>query len=84
LFAYVVLFFLLLSVNASLISASPNGIPILNGTNFEKWHNHVTIVLEFMDLDYALRTDESPAITDKSTVEERQIMKSGRGLIGCV
>ena len=44
---------------------------MLNGTNFEKWRDHVTIVLRFMDLDYALRTDEPPAITDKTTVEEK-------------
>ena len=70
-YAYVVLFFFLLSVNASSISASLNGIPVLNGTNFEKWRDHVTIVLGFMDLDYALRTDEPLAITDKSIVEEK-------------
>ena len=44
---------------------------MLNGTNFEKWHDHVTNILGFMDLDYALKTDEPPAITDKSIVEEK-------------
>jgi len=44
---------------------------VLNGTNSEKCRDHITIVLKFMDLDYALRTDEPPVITDKSTVEEK-------------
>jgi len=63
--------FFCLSVNVSSIFASLNDILVLNGTNFEKWRDHVTIVLRFMDLDYVLKTDEPPAITDKSSIEEK-------------
>ena len=35
-----------------------------------KWHGHVTIILGFIDQDYALRTDEPPAITDKSSIKK--------------
>ena len=70
-YAYIIFFFLLLSVNASSISASLNGIPVLNGTNFEKWRDHITIVLGFMHLNYTLRTNKPSAITDKNTVEEK-------------
>jgi len=44
---------------------------VLNGANFEKWCDHVTIVLGFMDLAYALRTNKPPNITDKNSVEEK-------------
>ena len=50
--------FLFISKCASSISANLNIIPMLNGTNFTKWKDHIKIVLEFMDIDYALRTDE--------------------------
>jgi len=69
--AYVVLFFLLLSVKVFSISASLNGIPVLNGINFETWRDYIIIVLGFIDLDYTLRTEEPSAITDKSTVKEK-------------
>ena len=72
-YAYVVLFFLLLLVNASSISTSLNGIPVLNGTNFKKWRDHITIVLWFTNLDYGLRTEEPSAFTDKNIVEEKAI-----------
>jgi len=57
---------------------------VLNDTNFVKWRDYVTIVLEFMDLNYTLRTDEPPAITDKSSAEEKINYEKWRGLIGCV
>ncbi|KAL6320975.1 hypothetical protein AAG906_010784 [Vitis piasezkii] len=43
--------------STSSISANVNNIPVLNGTNFKKWKEHVIIVLGCMDLDYALRED---------------------------
>ena len=41
----------------SSLSASMNNIPVLNGTNFKKWKEHVMIVLGCMDIDFALRFD---------------------------
>lgn len=58
-------------MKASSISANLNNIPVLTGSNFAKWKEHVTIVLGCMDLDYALRVDEPPKLTDKSTADER-------------
>lgn len=48
---FVILFY---RVNTSSISANLNNIPVLNGTNFRKWKEHITIVLGCMDLDYAI------------------------------
>ena len=44
---------------------------MLNGTNFEKWKEHITILLGCMDLDYAIRTEQPLAFTNDSTVEQR-------------
>ena len=56
---------------ASFIFANANNIPVLNGTNFKKWKEHVIIVLGYMDLDYALREDRPPDLTSASTAEQR-------------
>jgi len=42
------------------------------------------IVLGFMDLDYSLKTDGPPAVTNKSSVEKTPIMIIGRGPIRCI
>ena len=55
--------------STSSISANVNKIPILNGTNFKKWKEHVMIVLGCMDLDYALREDRPVDLIDASTTE---------------
>ncbi|RVW87003.1 hypothetical protein CK203_043544 [Vitis vinifera] len=60
---------------ASSISANVINIPVLNGTNFKKWKEHVIIVLGCMDLDYALREDRLPNLTNTSTVEQRVVME---------
>ena len=57
------------------ISANVKNIPMLNDTNFKKWKEHVMIVLEFMDLDYALREDRLANLTDASTTEQRAAME---------
>ena len=62
-------------ISASSISANVNNIPVLNGTNFKKWKNHVIIVFECMDLDYALRMDLPSDLTSVSTVEQRSAME---------
>ncbi|XP_020682407.1 uncharacterized protein LOC110099552 [Dendrobium catenatum] len=58
-------------VNVSSISANLNNILVLNGSNFKKWKDHITIVLGYMDLDYAIRTERPPALTEESTIEQR-------------
>ena len=61
--------------STSSISANVNNIPLLNDTNFKKWKEHVIIVLECMDLDYALRENRSTDLTSASTVEQRVVME---------
>ena len=61
--------------STSSISANVNNIPVLNGTNFKIWKEHVIIVLECMDLDYALREDRLPDLTSTSTAEQRSTME---------
>ena len=57
--------------STSSIYVNVNNIPVLNGTNFKKWKEHVIIVLECMDLDYALRENRPPNLTSASTAEQR-------------
>ena len=65
-FIWLIVSFIIIS--ASSISANVNNIPVLNGTNFKKWKEHVIIVLRCMDLDYALRVDRPSDLTSASTV----------------
>ena len=44
---------------------------MLNDTDFRKWKEHITILLECKDLDYAIRIERPPSLTDDSTVEQR-------------
>ena len=57
------------------IFANVNNIPVLNGTNFKKWKEHVIIVLGCMDLDFALREDRPSDLTSASTAEQRSTME---------
>ena len=59
------------TINASVISANINNIPVLNDTNFEKWKDHITILPVCMDLDYDIRTERPPALTDDNIVKQR-------------
>ncbi|RVW97032.1 Retrovirus-related Pol polyprotein from transposon TNT 1-94 [Vitis vinifera] len=59
------------AIGASFISANVNNIPVLNGTNFKKWKEHVIIVLGCMDLDFALREDRPSDLTSANTAEQR-------------
>ncbi|KAK4388610.1 hypothetical protein Sango_2467600 [Sesamum angolense] len=54
------------------ITASINTIPMLNGSNFKSWKENLEIVLGVMDLDLALREDSPPALTNKSTSEQKR------------
>ncbi|KAL0337689.1 UNVERIFIED_CONTAM: hypothetical protein Scaly_2044000 [Sesamum calycinum] len=51
---------------------SVNTIYMLNGSNFKSWKENLEIVLGMMDLDFALREDFPPALTDKSTSEQKR------------
>ena len=44
---------------------------MLNDTDFRKWKEHITSLLECKDLDYAIRIERPPSLTDDSTVEQR-------------
>ncbi|RVW13581.1 Retrovirus-related Pol polyprotein from transposon TNT 1-94 [Vitis vinifera] len=63
------------TLGPSSISANVNNIPVLNGTNFKKWKEHVIIVLGCMDLDFALREDRPSDLTSASTAEQRSTME---------
>ncbi|KAL0325036.1 UNVERIFIED_CONTAM: hypothetical protein Sradi_5072900 [Sesamum radiatum] len=54
------------------ITVSINTIPMLNGYNVKSWKENLEIVLGVMDLDLALRKDSPPALTDKSTSEQKR------------
>ena len=71
-------------ISASSISANVNNIPVLNGTNFKKWKEHIIIVLGCMGLDYALREDRPLDLTSASTAEQRSIMENGSDPIAWV
>src|SRR4051812_39673752 len=55
-----------------LISANANNIPILNGANFKDWKENMLIVLGCMELDLALRTEQSSSLTAASTSDQRK------------
>ena len=60
--------------SASNITVSINSIPMLNGTNFETWHENLHIVLGVMDLDLALRVSSpAPLTVESSSYEKRDI-----------
>nr|CAN67941.1 hypothetical protein VITISV_033155 [Vitis vinifera] len=42
-------------------------IEILSGSNYKRWRSDIEFVLGMMDLDMALREDEPPKLTNKST-----------------
>ena len=45
-------------------------VPILNGENYKVWKESILLQLGCMDIDYAIRKDEPPALTDTSTAAE--------------
>ncbi|KAA8520797.1 hypothetical protein F0562_014931 [Nyssa sinensis] len=42
-------------------------IPELKGDNYKMWKERVLLYLGWMDIDYAIRKDEPPAVTNTST-----------------
>ncbi|XP_021770628.1 uncharacterized protein LOC110734787 [Chenopodium quinoa] len=47
------------------------GIETLNGANFSSWKDSLMLTLGMFDFDYALREPAPPALTDKSTAEDK-------------
>ena len=47
------------------------GIETLNGANFSSWKDSLMLTLDMLDFDYALREPAPPALTDKSTAEDK-------------
>jgi hypothetical protein len=45
-------------------------IPELKGDNYKIWKERVLLHLGWMDIDYAIRKDEPPALTDTSTAAD--------------
>ena len=44
-------------------------LPILKGDNYKVWKERVLLHLGWMDIDYAIRKDEPPAITETSELD---------------
>ena len=45
-------------------------IPELRGDNYKVWKERILLHLGWMDIDYAIRKDEPPAVTEESTPGE--------------
>ncbi|KAG8369445.1 hypothetical protein BUALT_Bualt14G0014500 [Buddleja alternifolia] len=56
-------------------------IPELNGDNYKVWKERILLHLGWMDIDYAIRKDEPPAITVKALQEMLFFMNGGSDLI---
>ncbi|XP_073307158.1 uncharacterized protein [Primulina huaijiensis] len=60
---------------SSSISVNLNNIPVLNGSNFKKWKEHVMIILGYMDLDYALRKYRPAPWTSSGTADQKDSLE---------
>jgi len=56
-------------------------LPILKGDNYKVWKEMILLHLGWMDMDYAIRKDEPPAIIETSEPDVVTFMKGGRDLI---
>ncbi|KAH1031400.1 hypothetical protein J1N35_043574 [Gossypium stocksii] len=56
------------SSSTTTISANINSIPIVNGTNFNKWKRNLLIMLDCMNIDIALREEQLAPITVENTI----------------
>ncbi|CAM8877638.1 unnamed protein product [Rhodiola kirilowii] len=54
-------------MSATSVAANLNKILMLNGTNFKDWKENITILLDCMDLDLALREPKPDVITGTSS-----------------
>ena len=53
----------------------PSSVKTLNGTNYEDWKDSLDLYLSINDLDLALRTDKSAALTNESTEDQKTFHK---------
>ncbi|KAK2996943.1 hypothetical protein RJ639_026301 [Escallonia herrerae] len=60
-----------LAYSPAVITGYLSSIESLSGTNFRKWKEQISIILEVMDLDYALRVDAPAALTAESSTEQK-------------
>ena len=51
------------------ISDIKYGIPELRGDNYKVWKARVILHLDWIDIDYATRKEEPPAITETNTLD---------------
>ena len=76
-FAY--LFIICISKMLHLCSISLNvnsnnaTIEVLIGSNYKRWKQDIEFALSIVDIYLALRIDEPPKSTDKSTAEEKEL-----------
>lgn len=52
------------------VNISDINVPELNGDNYKAWKELILLQLGCMDIDYAIRKDEPPAVTETSTPAE--------------
>ena len=53
-----------------------SSIPIINGTNFSDWKEQVKFHLCVLDLDVALENEKPATLTDKSSEDEKALLKA--------
>lgn len=61
--------FVLFSPTIASIYSNMNSVSILNGKIFKEYKENVEIILDYMDLDLALRTEKPTSLTEYSTHE---------------
>ncbi|KAK3003764.1 hypothetical protein RJ639_019268 [Escallonia herrerae] len=61
--------------SSAVITGYLSFIESLSSTNFKKWEEQISIILEIMDLDYTLRVNGSVALTAESSTEQMAVYK---------
>ena len=64
-----IVYFVSVTVPTSLHSHA-SSVPVLVGSNFSEWYEHVQFTLGVMDLDMALLVEKPADINDESTAEQ--------------
>ena len=80
-YLFVILCLVMFTTN---ITANINSIPILNGSIFKSWHENLLIVLVVTDLDFVLKVNSPPPLTDESTRNDKRKIEGGKDQIACV
>ena len=53
-------------------------IPELKSDNYKVWKERILLHLRWMDIDYAIRKDEPPLITENSQLDDVDLYKKVR------